>query len=209
MRLRPRKSGAVVSRTAVSHVLSTTRVMRIISSFIALHGHNIGCIKLYPFRGRGAPSFDISPSGKLYGYFDYNGNNGTIRFVVRRRRVSCPRTLHCLTGGCGVRVGRQRLAGRRGRIRDGHRDVFVIGGFTHSCFRGVLGGRVSKHDVKLTCFHRQNFHSSVVSGFRLNFDARKHSTLTRRTLHGKFGRRFLMGAKLYCRASSRGLHSHF
>lgn len=198
-----------MSRPAVSHVLSTTRVCSIMSSFIALHGHNIGCMNLYPFRSSGAPSFCMSPTGKLYGYFTYKGKKGTIRFVVRRRRVSCPRTLGCLTGGCNVRVGRHRLSDRRGVTRNRQRDLFVIGGFTHSCFRGVLGGRMSKQDVNVTCFHDHNFQSSVVRGFRLNCYARDRSTLTRRTLGGNCGGSCLIGANLYCRASSRQLQSHF
>lgn len=117
----------VVSRPAVSQVLSTTGVISIISRFIALQGQNVGCMKLYPFRDSGSPSFCISPTGGVYGYFTYNRKNATIRFVVGRRRLSCCSTLHFLTGGCGVRVRRQRLSRHRGRIHDSHRDVLVIG----------------------------------------------------------------------------------
>lgn len=108
-----------------------------------------------------------------------------------------------------MRVGRHRLASRRGRMRGVQRDLFIIGRFTHSCFRGVLCGRTSKGTVTVSCFHRQNVHSSVIGGFRLKCDAATPSTLTRRTVQGKCGGRFLLGAKLYCRGRSNDLHSHF
>ncbi len=68
---------------------------------------------------------------------------------------------------------------------------------------------MSKHTVKLTCFHSHNFESSVVRGFRLNCYPSRESTYDHRTGTGKCGRRCLLSAKLYCGHRGKGLRSHF
>lgn len=139
-------------------------VRSVVSSCISLGHRNSALGKLYPFRGRGAPSFAICPRARSFCYFNYNTNNSTVAFVGQVRGISCVSTLGALYSHYNLRVPRSNCSGD---LSGGHHEICRTGETTTGCFGSILGS--SRNTMNLRCCGGENLASRAVGGFNLNF----------------------------------------
>lgn len=158
-----RSSVGQVGRTSGNELLS------IVNSFRRLHGQKTRCGYRYPgYRKR--RGLRVSPTGRVFGYFDYPsvGNGRPLSCLRETRSVRFLRTYSCLTHGFGMllspgpRGGPSGPAGVGGQDgRTGKRDISAF--YTHvltsdnlacrSIATRVFGGKSARDVFRTGAFH--------------------------------------------------------
>ncbi len=155
-------TGRMGVSSTVRRVHGEMSVISLLSRQVPLGHTNTSFGTYYPFRGRGAPSFVMSPSHESFRYFNYNTSNSIFGFLVLSSKVAFVRSIGTLTLAYNIRVGRQRspgtgreggLVGLRNRLTSFFDHYLMRVGrtsVTHGCLdsHGVGGGIVSSFHVK-------------------------------------------------------------
>lgn len=195
------------SRRLVRRMESEGSVMSIVSKCIQLRGGNDSCFKLYPFRGRGSPSFSIDERGRVCCYFKYKTKKGIFAFLVRCRGFSFMRTIGFLTSETKVRLPRVRCSGRTGRGTSLGSAVLRVGGLTTGCFCMRLGSR--HKDRTCDCLGGHRLSSRAVATFKLKFSGGCDSSLCGCLERGKCDRSLVQRTKLVGASRHRNICSGF
>lgn len=169
--------------------------MSIMSRCIGLGGEKDACFKLYPFRGRGAPSFSMAPTGRVCCYFKYKTNKGMFGFIVRCRGCAFKRTLGRLTSETKIRLPGVRCSKRTGGGTRHQTTLLRVGGLTTKCFCCRLHHRDNERTRR--CLANEKLDRRAVEGFNLKCSSGCDSSLCGCLGSGGCDSRLLQSSNLF------------